>query len=378
MGDSEKKKGGRCLKYTSIVVVLLAISLVVLPNVWVYVFMALDFYTNWHLHDSTLWGYYHQVLTATKPDREALPLPEMDVSEFSREKLIEMSNNFTFPVVVRGVLKGAPALELWQRRDWWLENYGDEEVLCKPGGRSYDTKAFCTIREWYEKADAGQHFYINGASSIFRRRPELAAMVDTPLLRNCSPIVGADPLAIQIFMGQGGSGSPLHAGLGVNLFRQVVGRKRWWFVPLTQSAFVIPSITANGFSMHAAIKMGALSGGITDPMWNKLLRYTAVLQPGDLLLNPPWIWHAIENLDPFTIGAPSRYADEGMGAAFRSDPVISAMAVSRIISKYGSVNNFKEEMARQSALVDGRDALERGIAENRDKQIYDKKDRHFD
>jgi hypothetical protein len=207
-------------------------------------------------------------------------------------------------------------------------------------------------------------------------------MIDHPLLKNCSPVVGTDPLAIQIFMGASGSGSPIHAGTGVNLFRQIVGRKRWWFIPLTQSAFVYPSMTTNGFSMHSGLKTAPLTGNWTDPMWYKLVRYTAVLEPGDLLLNPPWIWHAIENLDPFTIGAPSRYSDEGAAAAFRSDYIITTLSISRIISKYGSVQNFKDAMQKESMLVDGRDALERGIAENRAKENYgekkDKKDKHFD
>jgi uncharacterized RmlC-like cupin family protein len=33
------------------------------------------------------------------------------------------------------------------------------------------------------------------------------------------------------------------------------------------------------------------NGEKMSPWMNKLERYTVTLQPGDLLMNPPWFWH---------------------------------------------------------------------------------------
>jgi hypothetical protein len=315
-----------------------------------------------------------------RSDRDPLPLPEIDAKDFTREKIVALSNNFAFPVVIRGGLKDTPALKLWADEKWWLENYGDEEVITKPVGRSYggNSKFFASIKEWAELAEVdGRSNYIAGASSIFRRRPELAEMVDSPLLRQCSPNAGEDPINLQLFMGFSGSGSPIHSGFGCNLFRMIVGRKRWWFMPTTETPYMMPSMTSTGFSMHSTLRMAPIGGNITDPIVPKMERYTAVLEPGDLLINPPWIWHAIENIDNFTVGVPSRYPGP---AAFRTDPIATIMAGMRFISNYGSIENFRKSLGGKGALHNGRDALEQGIADNRASENYEKssKNKHFD
>lgn len=376
-----KPRSSRCRKYLPLIVALGAISLVLFPQFWVYPALALDFYTPWHLHDSNLWRHYHDLITSLRPDRDPLPLPEIQASEFTREKLLELSDNFAFPLVIRGALKDMPALKLWSDKKWWIENYGDEEVISKPVTRVYggSNRFFATIKEWAEKSENdGVNYYIAGASSIFKRRQELVDMIESPITRNAAPNVGDDPINLQLFMGTGGSGSPIHAGFGINLFRMVVGRKRWWFIPPSETAWLIPSITANGFSMHSAVRMAPIGGNVTDPVVKKLLRYTAVLEPGDLLINPPWFWHAIENIDSFTIGVPSRY---GGDAALRTNPIVTRMAYTRFIQQYGTFENFKNQVNLNATLINGRDILEQSLADNRVVENYDgsnKKNQHFD
>jgi hypothetical protein len=316
-----------------------------------------------------------------RSERDPLPLPEISVEDFTREKLVELSKDFTFPVVIRGGLKNTPAVKLWSSIQWWVDNYGDEEVITKPVGRVYGggNKFFASIKEWAEKAkEDGVNYYIAGASSIFKRRPELAEMIDSPLTRNCSPNVGEDPINLQLFMGTSGSGSPIHAGFGTNLFRMIVGHKRWWFIPTSETAWLMPSMTANGFSMHSAVRMAPIGGNVTDPIVKRLVRYTALLEPGDLLINPPWFWHAIENVDDFTVGVPSRYSGNG---ALKTDPIVTLLAYTRFIQQYGTLENFKSQVNLNAKLINGRDVLEQNLADNRVVENYDgsnKKNKHFD
>jgi hypothetical protein len=50
----------------------------------------------------------------------------------------------------------------------------------------------------------------------------------------------------QIFMGFSGMGSDVHSAMGCNIFRQIAGRKKWWLIPQSQTAFVFSSLNQNG------------------------------------------------------------------------------------------------------------------------------------
>jgi len=86
-------------------------------------------------------------------------------------------------------------------------------------------------------------------------------------------------------------------------------------------------------------------------------------------LNPPWFWHAIHNLgdaeeDGLVIGVPTRYGGkECVTAALRSNPILTSIAIGKIIHDYGSLENFRKA------------GLEDGIAENRvHKEIFKEDD----
>jgi hypothetical protein len=364
---------GFCRKFLPLLVVVVAVSVVLCPNYVVYPFIVADALTSWTVEDSWLWDQYHKFLTATRPDRPALPLPEMDISEWSRERFMVMTKNWTFPIVIRGVLKESPALKNWANKTWWIENYGDEEVMCKPTDRTYNDKhkPFYPLKEWWRRTDSGEKIYISGTSSIFRRRPELGAMVHHPIFDEMAPVLGDKPFATQIFMGQQGTGSPIHNAVAVNVFRQIVGRKRWWFWPTSETAYLKPCITSLGYSYHSPLDWAPVRGNVTDPIVAKLERYTAVLEPGDVVMNPPWFWHAVENLDRFTIGSPARYADAGANTARRVAPGLTNIMFAHMIMTHGSFENFKKALTEENKLIDGRDALERSVARNRAKETYD-------
>eukprot|EP00457_Paulinella_chromatophora_P010521 gb/GEZN01010627.1/.p1 GENE.gb/GEZN01010627.1/~~gb/GEZN01010627.1/.p1 ORF type:complete len:380 (-),score=42.19 gb/GEZN01010627.1/:85-1119(-) len=344
-----------------------------MPFFWVRVALIVDLFTPWNIHSSKLFEAYHHFITDRLPLRDPMPVPEIPASEFTREKVLELSKHFTFPLVIRDGIKGARGLEKFADREFWTTGYASEEVLCKsgsvPGGgktTSNESKAFCTIQEFWDKADAGTPFYINGASSIMARRRELRSMVDSEITKMSTPTAKQDALAYQLFMGRKGSGSGLHSAIGVNVFRNVVGRKHWWFVPPSQSTYVWPSINKNGFSLHSKTNH-------TDPQghFHRLERYETVLHPGDVLINPPWFWHAVDNLDDFTVGVPSRFASEFQRAAKASSPFLTLLAMAVIYRDHGSIESFAAKVGAEKGLDEfGRDALERAIAENRDSEQY--------
>lgn len=124
-------------------------------------------------------------------------------------------------------------------------------------------------------------------------------------------------------------------------FRQMVGQKKWWFFHPDQTAYLKPSINVNGFSAHTRTFIGKPGGEAISPWVEKLVRYTTVLNPGDVLINPPWFWHAIINQgsvedNELVIGSPSRYGKGvTLKAAFKSNTALTLNALWMLYYKYG-------------------------------------------
>jgi hypothetical protein len=360
----------RALQFLAALVAVVAISLVAAPAFWVYAAMMTDFFTDraWKMTDSPLFLAYHKFITDIAPEVEAQPLPEINIKDFTREKFTELTKNFTFPVVIRGGAAETDAVKYWKDFEFWYKDYANEEVLCKSKANKGDKKpeVFCRIADLLRSVEAEaaggaeSKLYVNGASSIFVRRPELINMVESPVTGNLTAVVNQSCAAYQIFMGSHHVGSSLHTAIGTNVFRMIVGRKRWWFIPPSQTKYIFGVQTVNGFSAHSKTVWQS------DPWFKKMERYEVTLNPGDILLNTPWFWHAVENKDPFTIGVASRFTDPVAAAA--NNPVQTFMAHQRIKRNYGTVEAFKKMITTRSESLDenGRDLLESSIAKNRD------------
>ena len=170
-------------------------------------------------------------------------------------------------------------------------------------------------------------------------------------------------------------GSDVHAALGCNMFRQIVGRKKWWLIPPSQSPYVIPSINPNGFSAHTFTRIGK-GDEEQSPWMKKLKRWEVVLNPGDVMLNPPWIWHGIVNVEGgdggLSIGVPTRYAADRFKPALKNNFLYSLIGISCIAWNFG-IDKFtssaesaqegieKARNARAELLATDREEMERAM-----------------
>jgi hypothetical protein len=90
------------------------------------------------------------------------------------------------------------------------------------------------------------------------------------------------------------------------------------------------------------------NGETESPWMKKIERYTAVLEPGDVLINPPWFWHGIvnqgESSSSLVVGVPTRYGGrQSTIAAVKSNPFMSLFAAAVIYIKYGGPEGFKNQ-----------------------------------
>jgi hypothetical protein len=134
-----------------------------------------------------------------------------------------------------------------------------------------------------------------------------------------------------------------YLNIATDRFRMISGRKKWWFIPPSETSLLWPAINVNGFSAHTKTKVGK-GEEEPSPWLSKLTRYTSIVGPGDMLINPPWFWHGIENLgEPgeLIIGSPTRYAGRGNKAAMETNLLYTLNAYFTFWRRYGNMI-FKE------------------------------------
>lgn len=121
-------------------------------------------------------------------------------------------------------------------------------------------------------------------------------------------------------------------------FRQIAGQKQWWFIPPSETCYLWPAINVNGFSAHTKTRIGKNEQFPQSPWFRKVTRYTTVLNPGDVLINPPWFWHGIKNLgepDKLVIGSPVRFGGEVRKPSYKTNALLTYHAMFQFFLKYG-------------------------------------------
>jgi ribosomal protein L16 Arg81 hydroxylase len=92
----------------------------------------------------------------------------------------------------------------------------------------------------------------------------------------------------------------MHCAIGSNLFVQVHGRKQWWIYSNKNSPLLEPLVDRSVFFRSQA------SGEKPEGNFKKADGWTVILEPGDVLYNPPFFWHQARNIDT-TIGVGFRW-----------------------------------------------------------------------
>jgi hypothetical protein len=342
----------------AVVVVFVASSLWLFPSIVVHILILIDYFTPFDAFKSPLALRYHDFLVNALPDvpeKEPLILTICDVD---KDSFKFASRGYTVPVVIRNAVGNSTAVKKWGNVSWWVNTYGQENVLCK--GSDTIEPINCSI----EEALLGKSMYISGETNIFTRHKELHDDLSTSTLDN---LFDGRRVFTQIFMGYGGMGSDVHSAMGCNMFSQIVGSKTWYIFPNSQTPYLIPSMNPNGLSAYTLTRIGK---GSEDPSpWvRKLERYVVTLHPGDVLLDSPWFWHAVINNgspDDLVLGVPTRYATPLFRSSFRNNWVLSLLSVLSITTKFGMERFLSSPDKFQSSLESSRESRAKSMAGER-------------
>ena len=112
----------------------------------------------------------------------------------------------------------------------------------------------------------------------------------------------------------------------LGVFLQVVGRKRWFFLEPKYSAYLHP-LRGGKVNMHTStLKMSEYA--------SYLPQQYADLNPGDMLYNPDWQWHTIQNFEGLSIGVAIR--EVNVSLSFQNNFHYSTIAlINKFMDKIG-------------------------------------------
>lgn len=229
--------------------------------------------------------------------------------EMPSERIVEELKQEMRPMVIRGYAGEFECVKKWTP-EYFRDNYGDFEVFFT-STESILNDANVRLQDFVNGVLGGSkgREYIENLSDIFNAFPELHDDIGIEQLAGLLDGYATYHKIAQFFLGGLGTGAVFHCANELNLFLNIYGNKRWTFVHPKYAVAMDTSIFNKGFFVGSFVKHNAPSGFIEAkfPLYNRVPRLRVTLEPGDLLINPPWWWHAIDNITPATIAVATRW-----------------------------------------------------------------------
>jgi hypothetical protein len=214
----------------------------------------------------------------------------------------------------RYLSKGVPVILDKAAADWtcvrewsfdaFKQRFGPETIkLVQKVGLSDDD--FIDEREFSEEIEFGAFLdqVLSGGrkymrfSPLLEKFPELAKDFDKKFLREMSG--NSWGITYELFIGGKGTITPLHNAMTPFFFVNVCGIKHWTLIPCRYLAIMNPPADGANYN-HSDVDLN-LSNVDRFPGLDCIDRMEAVLGPSDVLFNPAWMWHCVQNEAP-TIG----------------------------------------------------------------------------
>eukprot|EP01038_Epipyxis_sp_PR26KG_P014314 gene14314-19198_t len=227
-------------------------------------------------------------------------IPEYDWVNGNPEEFYNTFVAKPHPVVLRGFMNNTSLLsELsW---DNVIRNYSNENVfLTKKELDGFPGKL---------KEVDNPSVYLHNSEILFTKYPEIRKHFQYEKLE---PYLKMKVGYEQLFIGREGTGSPFHHAAVYNMFYMIDGKKKWWFIDPYDSILAYP---LNFFGRAAGILFCLWPGEYNEaafPLFPYCPVYSTVLNPGDVLFNPPWWWHSIKNITPTSTACATRWHTDGI------------------------------------------------------------------
>ena len=253
--------------------------------------------------------------TASDPEPVDIEVPRLRAADLDPVDFTARFLEQPMPVVLEGFATDTVAAKAWNA-EYFRERYGEQKVVIRmqrvegSSGGAADEDRIGTLADVADdifrgESEDGRRRYIHNMKNIFNWHPELLADLDLYKLR---PFVGKKTKygGSHLFFGGKKTGTGFHCARSLNFFFMVEGEKSWTLVHPEHTPFMYPIL--NTYVASVASPIGNPKFADRDfTLYRRIPKYRAHLKPGDVLMNPPWWWHEVQNLTPSTIAVATRW-----------------------------------------------------------------------
>ena len=252
-----------------------------------------------------------------------IPIPEYDWKKGNPEEFYKTFVERPHPVILRGFLKGTKLMQDYTF-DKIVERFGEETVILTSQEKDgYMGKL---------KEVMNPKVYLHNSELLFNKYPELIDALETHKLDD---YLHKKSSYAQLFVGRQGTGAPLHNAGTWNFFYMIDGTKTWYFLDPYDFYLAYPMWVPG----HAAAIFCNLYPDQFDkklfPAFQYCPYYVADLQPGDILLNPPWWGHGIRNTSDKSVAVATRWYVDGVVGE-----TLNTMEDNYDVCRFASLNFF--------------------------------------
>jgi hypothetical protein len=248
-----------------------------------------------------------------------VPLPR--VRNLERATFMQEFVRKSHPVVFEGAAKDWECCRKWSFA-WIKRQYGHDDVMLVDHANQDRNPLdkpieHLTLGDLIDGIDDGSLKYAR-FHPLLQRHPELRLDIDQAWLKAHLTNRRTSWLHFYtLFLGGKGTDTAIHCAGNENLFVQIQGQKKWRLYPVEHTPIFDPP--AN----RSLYKYTSFQADGPDferyPMAHHMDWYETVLEPGDVLYNPPYYWHHVSN-PTSSIGVGCRW--NNMRTGFRASPTL--------------------------------------------------------
>eukprot|EP00736_Rhodelphis_marinus_P014581 Rmarinus@m.19545 len=251
-----------------------------------------------------------------KPEHVVRKIPEIDPTTITPEEFYEKYVKNPHPVILKGMNKNSEAVKKWSV-DYFMK-YKDDIAPVQEHGESPDVERLCfgDYLQWVKRnenttlEEREESKYLANFANLFNWHPELVKELDVEKMSKWLGPTGNRLLGCHMFIGLKDTATPFHSANTMNWFCMVRGRKKWTFVHPENDLMIYPLYSHDVFYTGSMLEYPEPPSEVMEmdfPLWKYCPRYEAIVEDGDVMLNPSWYWHRIQNIDKITIGCATRW-----------------------------------------------------------------------
>lgn len=220
------------------------------------------------------------------------------VKDISTKELIKNYRDKGIPVILEGKAKNWDCVKLWSP-DWLLENFGNDDAsLFDASSQNMDKIDYSvektTLRKVLLAMKEGDTTKYSRFNTLLYDHPELIEDFDWKWLYKMRNLISFGK-TFQVFIGAKNTKTSLHASSEHNIFTQVYGKKHWYIYQPEYELIFDPPINRTVY-FHSAFDPDSLDFD-AFPAAKFITTWECVLEPGDVLFNPPNWWHQVTNTE---------------------------------------------------------------------------------